>query len=157
MVSKIYAYPEDMGRASLEQLPHKVLIGGCFDLLHYGHLKFIQSSKRCGNHLVIALESDESIYHMKGALPIHTQQQRAEILASLSCVDAVLLLPFLRGFQDYMTLVERVNPAILAVTKGDSQTENKEIQARAIGSRVVIVNQLIEGLSSSIIRSKLMD
>lgn len=135
----------------------KVLVGGCFDLLHYGHLRFLQLARQEGGCLVVALESDESIYQTKGANPIHTQQQRAEILAGLSCVDQVFMLPVLQGFDDYCALVQQVCPEILAVTNGDPQLSNKKKQADVIGARVVVVNQLIDGLSSSIIRSKLMD
>lgn len=156
MSVKIQKYPEGIS-ALLPPIPQKVLVGGCFDLLHYGHLKFLQAARSYGDHLVVALESDESILRMKGSLPIHTQDQRCELLASLSCVDTVLQLPLLQGFDDYQRLVSYLNPAILAITEGDVQRENKEKQAGAIGARVVVVNQLVEGLSSSIIRSKLMD
>lgn len=141
----------------MSKVSGKVLVGGCFDLLHYGHLRFLESARLQGDYLIVALESDESIHRTKGAYPIHTQQQRAEILAALWCVDMVLLLPPLQGFDDYFLLVKQVNPSVLAVTGGDSQLTNKQKQADLIGARVVVVNQLIGGLSSSIIRSKLMD
>ena len=157
MQSKIKHYQKKMGLLPLNGSNHKVLVGGCFDLLHYGHLNFLKSAKDCGDFLLVALESDESILKMKGALPIHTQQQRAEILAELECVDRVLLLPSLSGFEDYMDLVRSLSPQTLAVTSGDSQRANKQKQADLIGAQLVVVNHLIEGLSSSIIRSKLMD
>lgn len=157
MQSKIKHYQKKMDLLTLNGANHKILIGGCFDLLHYGHLNFLKSAKACGDFLVVALESDESIFKMKGALPIHTQQQRAEILAELECVDLVVLLPLLSGFEDYMDLVRFISPQTLAVTSGDSQTANKQKQADLMGAKLIVVNQLVEGLSSSIIRSKLMD
>lgn len=155
MQSKIKSYEKKREIEAFKSDIKKVLTGGCFDLLHYGHLNFLKSAKAYGDVLIVALESDESILKMKGALPIHTQQQRAQILAELSCVDFVLLLPSLSGFEDYMDLVRCVSPQILAVTNGDKQTANKAKQADFIGAKLVVVNQLIEGLSSSIIRSKL--
>lgn len=130
----------------------KTLLGGCFDLLHYGHLSFLKSASALGNNLIIALESDATIRRLKGAAPIHTQNQRSEILAELTCIDHVLLLPELRLYKDYLTLVKTVSPNFLAVTKGDPQIANKRKQAHEIGAIVVEVNHLIEGLSSSLIR-----
>ncbi|MBI3343244.1 adenylyltransferase/cytidyltransferase family protein, partial [Candidatus Gottesmanbacteria bacterium] len=59
----------------------KILVGGCFDLLHYGHIRFLEEAKKLGDHLVVALESDENVRRMKGeGRPIHTQAQRKEML-----------------------------------------------------------------------------
>lgn len=157
MRSKLISYKKNHIPSDITDATHKVLVGGCFDLLHYGHLNFLKSAKNQGECLIIALESDESIKASKGRPPIHTQQQRAEILAELECVDHILLLPPLNGYEDYSNLVQELNPEILAVTQGDPQTENKQKQADLIGASLVIVNNLLDGLSSSIIRSKLAD
>lgn len=149
MQSKIIAYPFEEPII----LSGCVLVGGCFDLLHYGHLSFLKSAADLGN-LVVALEKDSSIVLSKGNKPIHTHRQRAEILAELMCVSQVLLLPPLHNFSDYLHLVQDINPAILAITQGDPQTENKTKQANLIGAKVVIVNDLIDGLSSSLIKLK---
>lgn len=151
MNRKILTYPQDT-------LPHnigtKALVGGCFDLLHFGHLSFLKAAKKLADNLIICLEPDAAIQRMKGAAPIHTQNQRAEILAELICVDYILLLPGFFNYDDYLTLVKTVQPDFLAVTKGDPQLTNKQMQAREVGAKVVEVNQLIEGLSSSLIRHK---
>jgi cytidyltransferase-like protein len=157
MQSKIQFYEKQKNLKMSLRGPKSVLVGGCFDLLHYGHLKFLQAAKSSGDDLVVALESDDNIVKVKKINPIHKQHQRAEILAELMCVDKVLLLPPLNGYEDYRELVSSVNPKILAVTSGDIQLANKQKQAAEIGATVVIVNQLIEGLSSYIIRSKLLD
>ncbi len=134
--------------------PQGVLVGGCFDILHYGHLTFLKSARLHGSHLIVALESDESIIQRKHILPIHTQSQRAEILAELKCVDHIILLPIMATFEDYLALVQWVNPLIIAVTEGDAEISNKERQARSIGAELKIVNPLIPGLSSRKIREK---
>lgn len=149
MQSKILPYPFD----NSIDLSGCVLVGGCFDLLHYGHINFLQSAAKLGR-LVIALENDESIKKGKNSSPIHTQQQRAEILAELHSVTAVILLPYLKTYEDYLTLVQIIKPAILAITKDDHQTENKRKQAKTINAQVVEVNNLISGLSSSLIKAK---
>lgn len=149
MSAKILTYPHD-------QIPplqgKKILVGGCFDLLHYGHLSFFKAAKKLGNHLIVGLEPDATIERLKGAPPIHPQTQRAEILAELMCIDFVLLLPCFQGYDDYLRLVKAVHPYFLAITQGDPQAANKTKQAQEIGATVVEVNHLIDGLSSSLIR-----
>ncbi|WP_052046310.1 adenylyltransferase/cytidyltransferase family protein [Candidatus Paracaedibacter symbiosus] len=149
MDNKIFRYPQDPLPPILGT---KVLVGGCFDLLHYGHLSFFKAAKKLGDNLIISLEPDLTIRRLKQASPIHTQNQRAEILSELLCTDYILLLPELHNYDDYLMLVKTVKPDFLAVTKGDPQTVNKQKQALEIGALVIEVNQVIEGLSSSLIR-----
>lgn len=127
----------------------KVLVGGCFDILHYGHILFLQAARATGDHLVIALEPDERIRLSKKRFPIHTQAQRAHVLKALSCVDEVLCLPLLTQDKEYYDLVLKVAPAVIATTAGDPQFHNKQKQADLVGGRVDIVTPLLEGFSSS--------
>lgn len=126
-----------------------VLIGGCFDVLHYGHIEFLRKSKDHGDYLVVALESDEMIIKYKKRQPIHNQQQRAQNLAAIRYVDKVLLLPVLEGFKGYNQLVQDVKPVIIATTKNDSQINNKKRQALSVGAQVKIVIDNINDFSSS--------
>ena len=99
-----------------------VLVGGCFDILHYGHIYFLKRAKKLGDMLVVALESDENTRKLKGPKrPIHTQKQRAEMLKSLRFVDKVITLPPMKSDLDYKKLVHRVNPDIIAITDGDTK------------------------------------
>lgn len=125
----------------------KVLVGGCFDLLHFGHLRFLKKSKEQGDFLIVLLESDEFIKEIKKREPIHNQNQRAEILASLSFVDLVILLPFLKKDNDYFNLIKKIKPSIIAITKGDIRIENKRKQAEKIGAKLLIVTNLIKNFS----------
>ena len=133
----------------------KVLVGGCFDLLHYGHLIFLSKAKREGDFLIIVLESDEFIKMRKKRQSIHNQAQRAEILAALEFVDLVIRLPLLRSDSDYSKLINSVKPRVIAITEGDPQRKNKEQQAKEVGARIRIVTTLIEGFSSRNILKKL--
>lgn len=126
-----------------------VLIGGCFDILHYGHITFLTAAKSLGGELVIALESDEFIKRTKRRDPFHTQNQRAEILAHLDIVDAIILLPPMKGYEDYLSLVEYVSPSIIAITEGDTRKQEKEEQAKKIGARLEVVCQQVPSLSTS--------
>ncbi|MBN8511590.1 MAG: FAD synthase [Rickettsiales bacterium] len=131
-----------------------VLVGGCFDVLHYGHINFLKNAKSAGDILVVALEPDETISLYKKRTPIHTQSQRATNLAAIKYVDYVLLLPSLKGFRDYNQLVQDIKPDIIAVTANDPQIKNKQIQADSINASLRIVIDRIDGFSTSKIVSK---
>lgn len=121
----------------------RVLVGGCFDLLHFGHISFLSKAKTYGEELVVALESDENVRKAKGDLrPIHTQVQRKEMLDALMCVDDVLMLPVMTGFDDYFTMVKKVNPSVIAITQGDPLQDKKQKQADLIGASLVVIPKI---------------
>ena len=65
---------------------------GCFDILHVGHVKYLSEAKKCGDILVVGLNSDASVKMLKGETrPINPQNDRAQVLAALSCVDYVVI------------------------------------------------------------------
>ena len=113
-----------------------VLVGGCFDLIHYGHLKFLEAAKEEGDFLIVALESDEFIKKNKRKIQVHHQHERAEILSNLNMVDLIIILPFFQKNEEYFELVKKLTPSIIAVTEGDKQLENKKNQAKLIGAEV---------------------
>jgi len=115
-----------------------VLVGGCFDILHYGHISFLKKAKKLGDYLIVALESDANTKKLKGpSRPIHNQRQRKEILESLNFIDQVIELPDVMKDEDYSRLVETISPDILAVTEGDPMIEKKSAHAKKIGAKVV--------------------
>ena len=127
-----------------------VLAGGCFDLLHIGHITFLEKAKQQGDVLILMLESDESITQTKGEnRPINTQTDRAQILAALSAVDIVILLSPHMTDDQYATLVFTIKPAIIATTKGDSNRHYKEQYAAQIGSQVIDVTLPISDKSTT--------
>ncbi|HLD24785.1 MAG TPA: adenylyltransferase/cytidyltransferase family protein [Patescibacteria group bacterium] len=120
-----------------------VLVGGCFDLLHYGHINFLEEAKKLGDHLVVALESDENVRRMKGdARPIHTQKQRKAMLEALTVVDEVISLPSLKTDAEYEALVKNVHPSIIAITQGDPMERKKRSHASLIGAEVVVIPKI---------------
>ncbi|MCS7093003.1 MAG: adenylyltransferase/cytidyltransferase family protein [Patescibacteria group bacterium] len=125
-----------------------VLVGGCFDLIHYGHLQFLKKAKDQGEVLIIALEPDEFIRKRKNRNPFHSQKERAEILASFYFVDLVILLPLFRSDDDYLELVKRVKPRVIAVTRGDEKLNNKKSQAGWVGAQVKIVTNRLRKFST---------
>lgn len=116
-----------------------VLVGGCFDILHYGHVSFLKKAKSLGNILVVALESDENTKRLKGPKrPIHTQKQRAEILRSLRSVDKVISLP---PSPDYRRLTKQVKPDIIACDPEDKLLKNKK-EYESLGAKIVVIPKI---------------
>lgn len=120
-----------------------VLVGGCFDLLHYGHINFLKQAKKLGDYLVVALESDENVRRKKGdARPIHNQSQRKEMLEALSVVDKVISLPPMHGYDKYLEMVNKIHPGVIAVTEGDLKLPQKQLQADKVSARLVIIPKI---------------
>jgi FAD synthetase len=127
-----------------------VLAGGCFDILHIGHLTFLEQAHKKGDKLFVFLESDEMIRQHKGDnRPINNQKDRAKILSHLSMVDCVILLPPKVNDAFYDNLVIQLKPAIIATTAGDTYRAHKERQAEKIGATVVDVTAPISNQSTT--------
>ncbi len=130
----------------------KVVVGGCFDLLHIGHITFLKKAKEEGDILIVLLESDESIRTWKGEnRPIHTQQERADILQALHMVDYVILLPEMKGNQSYDELVKKIHPHAIVTTKGDKGLHHKKRQAEIVDARLIEIEYIPHKSSSKII------
>jgi D-beta-D-heptose 7-phosphate kinase/D-beta-D-heptose 1-phosphate adenosyltransferase len=126
-----------------------VLTGGCFDLLHLGHITLLEEAKKQGDILVVLLESDTRIQELKGSnRPLHSQQQRAHMLIALKSVDYVILLPEKMSNHDYDKVTKELQPAIIATTKGSQSLQYIEKQAKEIGASVFLV-ELVQNLSTS--------
>ncbi|MCX6704127.1 MAG: adenylyltransferase/cytidyltransferase family protein [Candidatus Woesebacteria bacterium] len=121
----------------------KVLVGGAFDILHYGHIHFLKKAKALGDYLIVALESDKNIKRLKGEKrPIHGQSQRREMLESLRFVDQVIVLADEMKDKDYAKLVKIVSPHVIAVTVGDPILSKKRKQAKEIGAKIVEISKI---------------
>lgn len=146
-----YQYYDPTNNISVPQNKKIVLVGGCFDIIHFGHIQFLEKAKKAGDYLMVALEPDERIIHHKNRTPIHTQKERAYNLLALRFVDHVIMLPQLNGFDDYLALVANIKPHIIAITSNDPLLDNKQKQADAVGAQLVIVTDMIGKFSSSAI------
>lgn len=121
----------------------KVLVGGVFDILHYGHIHFLKNAKKLGDYLVVAIESDANVSRLKGpGRPIHNQKQRKEVLEALSFVDEVIILKDKMTDADYRELVEKVRPFIIAVTKGDPILEKKRAHAASVHAKLIEIPKI---------------
>ena len=120
-----------------------VLVGGCFDLLHYGHISFLKQAKSYGDYLIVALESDENVRKSKGASrPIHTQSQRKEMLQALKVVDEVIEFPPMTKDKEYFEFIRKIKPDVIALTEGDPILTKKMEQAKQNGAKVVIISKI---------------
>lgn len=125
---------------SISRTVKTVLVGGCFDVLHYGHIDFLTKASRCGDRLVVALESDTNVRQKKGPTrPIHSQQQRKFMLEALKPVHSVICLPEMKTDSDYENLVFSLHPAVIAVTEHDPFLSKKRAQAQKINAEVIII------------------
>jgi len=129
------------------------LANGNFDLLHVGHVRYLRGAKALGGRLVVAINSDESVRALKGeGRPVMPAQERAEIVAALGDVDAVVIFPE----PDVRPIIREIRPDIQA--KGTDYTADSVPERDAIaqyGGRVEIVGDPKDHSTSEIIRSRL--
>lgn len=127
-----------------------VLAGGVFDILHIGHIKFLEAAKKRGNVLFILLESDENVKKYKGInRPINSQDDRASVLSSLRSVDYVVNLQNIKNNDDYDKLIIRLKPDIIAATKKSEQIIHIERQAKLIDAEIALVVNKISDKSTT--------
>jgi rfaE bifunctional protein nucleotidyltransferase chain/domain len=128
------------------------LANGGFDLLHVGHVRYLHGAKALGGRLVVAINSDESVRALKGeGRPIMTAEERAEIVAALADVDAVVIFPE----RDVRAIIREIHPDIQA--KGTDYTEDSVPERDVVaeyGGRVKIVGDPKGHSTSEIIRSR---
>ena len=129
-----------------------VMTNGCFDLLHVGHVKYLEAARRMGDVLIVAVNTDDSVRRLKGeGRPINPVEDRMRLLAALKCVDWVV--PF--DEDTPRELIAKVRPDIL-VKGGDYRPEEivgKEA-VEAAGGRVVTI-PLVPDRSTSMLIQKL--
>jgi D-glycero-beta-D-manno-heptose 1-phosphate adenylyltransferase len=130
-----------------------ILANGNFDLLHVGHVRYLQGAKALGGKLVVAINSDQSVRTLKGeGRPIMPEDERAEIVAALADVDAVVIFPEL----DVRAIIREIRPDIQA--KGTDYTVDSVPERDTMaefGGRVAIVGDPKDHSTSEILRSRL--
>ena len=131
-----------------------VATNGCFDLLHFGHVQYLQRAAGLGDRLVVGLNSDRSVRRLKGPQrPLVPQKQRAGILAALACVDAVVIFPQTRAAR----FLEAVRPEIY-VKGGDYRLSTLDAQERELLAKLktgIRILPLVRGLSTTRLLEKI--
>ena len=130
-----------------------VFTNGCFDLLHFGHVHYLAAARDLGHRLVVGVNSDASVQRLKGpSRPIQDEQTRLHLLASLACVDAVVLF----GEDTPHDLIAAIRPTVL-VKGGDWAP------AQIVGADLVLADggevrslPFVEGFSTTKIEQKIL-
>jgi len=130
-----------------------VLANGAFDLLHVGHVRYLQAARELGERLVVAINSDDSVRALKGeGRPVMPAGERAEIVSALASVDAVVIF----SERDVRALIREIRPDFHA--KGTDYTVNNVPEGdvvREYGGQVAIVGDAKDHSTSEIIRTRL--
>jgi D-beta-D-heptose 7-phosphate kinase/D-beta-D-heptose 1-phosphate adenosyltransferase len=131
-----------------------VFTNGCFDLIPFGHVKYLQKARSLGDLLVLGLNSDASVRRLKGEKrPLIDQDERAHLLAALDCVDYVIIF----DEDTPLNLIELVRPHVLV--KGGDYTREGVVgheQVESWGGRVELV-EFVDGRSTSGIIEKIVE
>lgn len=130
-----------------------VFTNGCFDILHVGHVRYLNEARKLGDALILALNSDASVRAIKGEQrPIVPENERAEVIAGLACVDYVTLF----SEETPLLLIEYLRPDILV--KGGDWSEQNVVGRESVrrwGGRVAIIPQ-VRGASTTNIVEKVL-
>ena len=129
-----------------------VFTNGCFDLIHVGHIRYLQQSKALGDVLVVGVNSDSSTTALKGPLrPLISEDVRAETIAALGCVDYVVIFPELTA----ENLISALRPQVYV--KGGDYASEEDIPesklVRSYGGKVEVLSFVPGYSTSSIIES----
>lgn len=130
-----------------------ILTNGAFDLLHVGHVRYLAAAKALGGKLVVAINSDESVRGLKGeGRPVVPESERAEIVAALGAVDAVVIFPE----NNVRAIIREIRPDIQAKgTDYTSESVPERDEVLAYGGRVEIVGDPKDHSTSELLRSRL--
>lgn len=128
-----------------------VTVTGVFDLIHIGHLRFLEAARQLGGALLVGVEGDGRVRRWKGPnRPIMSQEDRAELLAALRVVDDVFIITGERVDPEYyVDLFRPLHPRYLAVTADDPLLEVKREAMREIGVEMRVVTPRVENYSTS--------
>jgi D-beta-D-heptose 7-phosphate kinase/D-beta-D-heptose 1-phosphate adenosyltransferase len=129
-----------------------VFTNGCFDILHLGHVRYLERSRALGEALIVGVNTDASVRRLKGpGRPLQGEQDRAQILASLECVDAVVLF----DEPTPLKLIKAIRPGVL--TKGADYKSKRDVvgwqQVESWGGRIERIS-LVSGRSTTKLVSK---
>jgi rfaE bifunctional protein nucleotidyltransferase chain/domain len=129
------------------------LANGCFDVLHVGHIRYLHAAHELGGKLIVAVNADSSVRALKGeGRPVMPAEERAEVLAALADVDAVVIF----SENDVRAIIREIRPDFHA--KGTDYTVDnvpERADVEACGGRVVIVGDPKNHSATEIIRSRL--
>ena len=139
---------EELGVRYLREGRRLVLTNGCFDILHTGHVRYLEEARRCGDALIVAVNSDSSVQELKGPTrPVNGELDRAEVLSALRCVDHVTIFTGKR----VTDVIRTLRPSVYA-KGGDYTPETLDPGEKGaldeVGTEIRIL-QLVPGRSTT--------
>lgn len=117
----------------------KVMVSGCFDVLHSGHIAFLEEAASYGE-LYVSIGSDETILHYKKRPALYNQEERKYMLEALQCVYQVFIGPE-KGIMDFAPLLDMIKPDIFFVNQ-DGDSEQKRAFIKSKGIRYIVSKRL---------------
>ncbi len=151
---KICDLPSLKNKVNTWRASHKKIVftNGCFDLLHAGHVTYLEAAKKTGDKLILGLNTDRSVSALKGPTrPVIHENDRARVLAALEAVDAVILF----DEDTPLNLIDAIKPDV--IVKGDDYTEEQVVGGKEVkswGGSVKLI-PLVQGRSTSGILEKI--
>lgn len=135
--------------------PTVALVTGCFDLLHYGHFKFLKFAKLHADILIVALESDQYLIDHKGpSRPLFSQKIRKYCLSQIKSVDKIILIP---NHTKYIKLLQKLNPDFLIISSNDSKYKEKHQICHQLGIKLLTFPRLKNYSTTKIISSDILE
>ncbi len=143
----------DLCQRLREERRRLVFTNGCFDLLHVGHLRYLEEARLLGDYLIVGINTDDSVRRLKGPQrPLVPERARAELVAGLHCVDCVVLF----DDPDPLALIQHVDPHVLV--KGADWPLDQIVGAEWVTRRggSVVRIPVVEGYSTSGLIEKIL-
>ena len=135
--------------------PTVALVTGCFDLLHYGHFKFLKFAKSKATTLIVALESDAFLKKNKGpSRPLFSQKNRLFCLSQIKSVDQII--PLSKN-TNYLKLLQNLHPDFLIISSNDSKYKEKHQICQQLDIKLIIFPRLKNYSTSKIISSDILE
>jgi len=116
---------------------------GCFDIVHIGHIKLLEELKRIGGILIVGIGSDETVKKDRGGNTFFDENNRAETIASLSCVDYVIIQREESvGNIDHSNLLRIISPDYFSIATDDKSLEHKKMLANCVNALIIYKNPI---------------
>lgn len=123
----------------MRQQSKRVFVSGCFDMLHSGHVQFLQTAAEYGD-LFVSVGSDETIRELKGSLPLYSEHERLQLVKALACVQDAAIAGG-AGLLDFSEELERIGPDVFVVNE-DGDYPEKRLLCRSLGTEYVVLPRI---------------
>ena len=120
-------------------MTRKVMVSGCFDMLHSGHVEFLQRAAAQGDHLIVALGADQTVFDLKGRLPVCSEEERRFMVQNVACVHNAVISRG-SGYLDFEPELRSIRPDVFVVNE-DGNTPDKRKLVESLGIGYVVLHR----------------